>query len=162
MIPLHPQPLRDFDYIGFYYYFLTWCCDYRQPLFTQPDHVSLVREQFLRAEKETGFANVAYCFMPDHVHKVMKACGPNSDALRYIKLAKQYSGYYYSKAYKGRIWQRYGYDRVARRDDEPRIWVRYTIENPVRRGLVANVEDYPFTGSSLYSMKELKEMAYAI
>src|SRR5688500_14827659 len=91
MIPLHPQPLRDFDYIGFYYYFLTWCCDYRQPLFTQPDHVDLVRAQFLRAENETGFASIAYCFMPDHVHKVMKACSPTADARQYIKLAKQYS-----------------------------------------------------------------------
>lgn len=61
MIPLHPQPLRDFDYIGFYYYFLTWCCDHRQPLFTQPNQVDLVRGQFLRAEQETGFAK--YCVL---------------------------------------------------------------------------------------------------
>jgi len=111
MIPLHPQPLRDFHYIGFYYYFLTWCCDHRQPLFTQPNQVDLLRGQFLRAEQETGFANIAYCFMPDHVHKVMKACSPTSDAGPYIKLAKQYSGDYYSKSFKRRVWQRYGYDR---------------------------------------------------
>ena len=162
MIPLHPQPLRDFDYIGFYYYFLTWCCDHRQPLFTQPNQVDLVRGQFLRAEQETGFANIAYCFMPDHVHKVMKACSPTSDASQDIKLAKQYSGDYYAKSFKRRVWQRYDYDRVARRDGEPRVWVRYTIENPVRAGLVERVEDYPFTGSSLYSMNELLEFACEI
>ena len=162
MIPLHPQPLRDFDYIGFYYYFLTWCCDHRQPLFREADHVNLVRSQFLRAERETGFDNVAYCFMSDHVHKVMKARSSTSDAREYIKRAKQYSGFYYSKQFRTRLWQRYGYDRVARRDDEPRIWVRYVIENPVRKGLVAKPEDYPFTGSSLYTIKELSEMAYSV
>ena len=92
MIPLHPQPLRDFNYIGHCYYFLTWNCDYRQTLVTQADRVDLVREQFLRAEKEAGFDNVAYCFMPDHVHKVIKGRSPTSDAKKYIKLAKQYSG----------------------------------------------------------------------
>ena len=79
-----------------------------------------------------------------------------------MSLAKQYSGYYYSKAFNTRVWQRYGYDRVARRDDEPRVWVRCTIENPVRAGLVEQVEDYPYTGSTLYSIEALKEFAYAI
>src|SRR5688572_22767183 len=144
MIPLHPQPLRDFNYIGHYYYFLTWNCDYRQPLFIEADRVNLVREQFLRAERGAKFDNVAYCFMPDHVHKVIKARTSTSDAKKYIKLAKQYSGFYYSKAFGSRLWQRYGYDRVALRDDEPRAWVRYIIENPVRKGLVEKVEDYPF------------------
>src|SRR5687767_13776715 len=100
--------------------------------------------------------------MPDHVHKVMKACSPTSDASQDIKLAKQYSGDYYAKSFKRRVWQRYDYDRVARRDGEPRVWVRYTIENPVRAGLVERVEDYPFTGSSLYSMNELLEFACEI
>ena len=122
----------------------------------------LVREQFLRAERESGFDNIAYCFMPDHVHKVMKASTSSSDAKEYIKRAKQYSGFYYSKQFGTRLWQRYGYDRVALRDDEPRAWVRYVIENPVRAGLVATAEDYPFTGSSLYTMKELIEMASSV
>ena len=162
MISLHPQPLSTFDYIGHYYYFLTWCCDYRQPLFQQADHVHLVRAQFLRAERESGLDNVAYCFMPDHVHKVIKARTATSDAKEYMKRAKQYSGFYYSKQFRTRLWQRYGYDRVALKDEEPRAWVRYVVENPVRKGLVAKPEDYPFTGSSLYTLKELIEMAYAI
>lgn len=161
MIPLHPQPLRDFNYIGQYYYFLTWNCDCRQPLFVEADRVNLVREQFLRAEREAEFDNVAYTFMPDHVHKVIKGRTSTSDAKKYIKLAKQYSGFYHSKAFGSRLWQRYGYDRVGLRDDEPRAWVRYVIENPARRGLVEKAEDYPFSGSSIYTMKELIDFAYA-
>ena len=40
--------------------------------------------------------------------------------------------------------------------------MRYVIENPVRKGLVARAEDYPYTGSSLYTLKELSEMAYSV
>ena len=40
--------------------------------------------------------------------------------------------------------------------------MRYVIENPVRKGLVGKAEDYPFTGSSLYTFKELIEIAYRV
>jgi REP element-mobilizing transposase RayT len=95
MIPMHPQPLRDFDYKGFHYYSLTWCCDWRQTHFSQADRVELVRSNFLRASAETGIAIVVYTFMPDHVHKVVRGDAPEADAKRYMCLAKQYSGYYF-------------------------------------------------------------------
>jgi putative transposase len=161
MIPLHPQPFRDFDYIGPHYYSLTWCCNYRQRLFAEVDRVDLVRAQFLRAGEEAEFDNIAYCFMPDHVHKVIKGRTSTSDAKQYIKLAKQYSGYYYKQAFGTRLWQRYGYDRIWRRDNEPKPWVAYAIENPVRAGLTTKAADHPFTGSSVYSMQELIQIAYS-
>jgi hypothetical protein len=34
---------------------------------------------------------------------------------------------------------------------------RYIVENPVRAGLVARVEDYPFLGSTVYSIAEILE-----
>jgi len=161
MIPLHPQPLRNCDYVGPHYYSLTWCCYYRQRLFSQADRVELVRAQFLRAGEEAEFDNVAYCFMPDHVHKVIKGRLATSDARKYIKLAKQYSGYYYKQAFGTRLWQRYGYDRICRSEPEPSKWVAYVIENPVRAGLAKRIEDYPFTGSSCCSLKELIEIAHS-
>jgi hypothetical protein len=42
------------------------------------------------------------------------------------------------------------------RDDEGTAQViRYLIENPVRAGLVKSATDYPFIGSSKYSLEEL-------
>ena len=63
-----------------------------------------MRAQFLRAEDAAAFDNVAYCLMPDHVHKVMKARSATSDAKDYIKRAKQYSGFYYSRRFDNRLW----------------------------------------------------------
>ena len=162
MIPLHPHPICGFDYKGLNYYSLTWNCDYRQSFFTQADRVDLVRAQFLRASSETDVVIDAYCFMPDHVHQLGHGQTLTADAKDYIRRAKQYSGFYFSKEFRNKLWQRYGYDHILRRDDEPRLTVRYIIENPVRKGLVAKPEDYPYTGSAIYTMQQLLEWAYAI
>ena len=72
MKPSPPGYPRSSDYIGFGYYSLTWVCYQRQMLFTQLDAVNLVWSQFLRASAETDVVTVAYTFMPDHVHQLVK------------------------------------------------------------------------------------------
>jgi putative transposase len=156
----HPQPLRGFDYIGFHYYSLTWCCKDRKPQFAQADRVALVLRQFLRAGAEAEIELSAYCFMPDHVHQVVKGTSPTSDGRRYIKLAKQYAGFYFSQTYGETPFQRYGHDRWLRKDGQIRRTIRYVIENPVRAGIVESIEDYPYTGSQVYTIEQLKEWAY--
>ena len=113
--------------------------------------------QILRAGRDEQFAIVAHCFMPDHVHLLVEAQASTSDCLRFIRQAKQLSGYYYSKAFAGRLWQRYGFERVLR-DDEATLKVgRYILENPLRAGLVERVEDYSFVGSGTHALREILE-----
>ena len=157
----HPPHLSDFDYIGMYSYSLRWCTHERQPLFTQANHVNLVREQILRACRETDFEITVDCYMPDHEHKLVRGRTHTANALRFIKLAKQYSGFHFKQAFGVRLWQRYGYDRFLREDKD--IWgvMQYIINNPVRAGLVERMEDYPFIGSERYTRDELTEIARA-
>ena len=155
-------PLNEFCYIGFGYYSLTWLCYARQNLFTQQDRFELVRAQFLRASEETGVVNVAYCYMPDHVHQLVKGQTAQADAKVYIKLAKQYSGYYFKQAFHVKLWERDGFNRVLLGDYQPQSAAKYIIENPVRAGLVAKAEDYPYTGSELYGLKGLIDWVYEI
>lgn len=159
MLHKHPHPLRNFDYVGMYHYSLTWSCHDRKSFFAQADHVDLVRSQLLRACTESDFAIVAYCFMPDHLHQLVKGCTNSANGKRYMKLAKQYSGFYFKKEYGELPFDRYGHDRFMREDKEVRTVVRYIIENPVRAGLIEKVEDYPHTGSSIHTIKELMEWA---
>ncbi len=158
----HPAPLRGFDYIGMYYYSLTWCCHERQALFLQQDRVDLVREQILRACIQCEVEVIVDCYMPDHAHHLVHGKTPKADGLKFIRLAKQYSGFHYQKEFGHRLWQRYGHDRFLRQDKD--VWgiVRYIIENPVRAGLVGSVDDYPFIDSQLHSREELKRWAYTI
>ena len=155
MFPGHPEHLKAFGYVGFYRYFLTFCTLERRQHFTTHAHVDVVLLQIQRAAIEQQFAIAAYCFMPDHLHLLVEAREEDSDVRRFIKAAKQYSGFYFKQKFECRLWQRYGFERTLR-DDEATVGVaRYILENPLRARLVKKVEDYPFAGSGVYSLAEL-------
>lgn len=95
--------------------------------------------------------------MPDHLHLLVEALGDDCDGRRFIKSAKQYSGYYYSQQFGERLWQRYGFERTLRDNEATLSVARYIVENPVRAGLMKNPKDYPFVGSDVYSIGEILE-----
>src|SRR5687768_7546522 len=111
-----PPHLKHFDYTGFHRYSLTFCTDQRRPLFKQKAVVDLVLSQISRAAMEREFAVITYCFMHDHVHLLTHGRSEAADCKSFISLAKQYSGYHYSKGFRGKLWQRYGYERTLRKD----------------------------------------------
>jgi len=156
----YPRHLEGFSYIGFHRYSLTFCTFNRAHIFVTHPIVRLVADQILRAAREKAFAVIAYCFMPDHVHVVPEGIAESSDLKAFIGLAKQYGGYHYTHETNQRLWQRYGYDHVIRRDERLQDVVRDVLENPVRAGLVTRIEDYPFIGSSIYDRAALIEFAY--
>jgi putative transposase len=152
-----PEHLKTFDYLGLHQYFLTFCTYQRRGLFVSPDRVAAVRTQIERASFEQGFAITAYCFMPDHLHMLAEGKADDSDCRHFIARAKQYSGYHYRAAFRQPLWQRYGYERTLRSDEGAISVARYILENPVRAGLVERIDEYPFAGSSVYSIEQLLE-----
>jgi putative transposase len=152
-----PGHLKAFDYLGLYRYFLTFCTDYRRPWFQQADVVSLVLSQISRAAVEQGFALLAYCFMPDHLHLLVEGLADRSDCRRFIKSAKQYSGYYFEKQFRQKLWQRYGFERMLRDDEATLVVARYLLNNPVRAGLAADAREFPYVGSERYTIEEILE-----
>jgi putative transposase len=99
MLTGNPGHLKTFDYIGPYRYFLTFCTDSRQRVFVTRERVDPVLLQIERSAEEERFANVAYCFMPDHLHLLIEGRAGSSDCRRFISRAKQFSGYHYAKAF---------------------------------------------------------------
>jgi len=95
-----------------------------------------------------------YCFMPKHLHVLIKGTKESSDTWRTITQFKQRTGYWLSK-HTGARWQRNFFDRILRRDDVLSRQVWYIVNNPVRRGMVEKWEDYPYTGSIGFDLKEL-------
>ena len=93
--------------------------------------------------------------MPDHLHLLIEARSDGSDAKAFIRAAKQYSAFYYSKEHGHRLWQRYGFDHVLRDDEKTVVVARYILTNPVRAHLCERIEDYPFSGSLTYPMPAL-------
>ena len=157
---VHPYPRHrlDLPYIGKHHYFLTFCTDRRQRFFVDAPEVELVLSQFLRAASEGQFALTVYCFMPDHLHLIASGCAEEADVRRFIRRAKQYSGFEFKRAFGTRLWQRYGFERVIRDDMELAWTIGYVVGNPVRAGLVSHPSLHPHLGSSLYAVADLLKM----
>ena len=152
-----PRPGRHpaFPYIGIHRYFLTFCTHSRRRVFEDPDAVHLVRAHFVQAAAREQFGILAYCFMPDHVHLLAEGLHDASDLRRYARDAKQRSGFEHSRLSGHRLWQDGYYDHVLRDDESSLAVARYILENPIRAGLVDRIDEYPHSGSEVYSMKEL-------
>ena len=157
MITRKPDHLKAFDYRGLYRYFLTFCTYERREIFVTAARVDLVMLQILRAAGDCDMAVITYCFMPDHLHLLIEGQQDDSDALRFIHRAKQFSGFYSRKEFRERLWQRYGFERTLRDEHATLSVARYILENPVRAGIARNAADYPFSGSKVYSVEQILE-----
>jgi len=151
----NPGHLETFTYVGLHRYSLTFCTNQRRRLFTEKAAVDLVLQQISRAATENHFDVIAYCFMPDHLHLLVEGKADDSDLKPFIARAKQYSGFYYSKAHQSTLWQRYGFEHVLRDEEATVIVAKYILENPIRAKLAERVEDYAFAGSLVYSVSDL-------
>jgi REP-associated tyrosine transposase len=135
--------------------FLTFCTSGRARHFASPAIVDMVSEQILRTAAEERVVIAVYCYMPDHVHLLAESGFEENDVTRFVKLAKQRSAYHAKQRFAIRLWQPSYYDHVLREHEATQGVVRYILENPVRAGLASSVSDYPFTGSSKWTIDEL-------
>lgn len=95
--------------------------------------------------------------MPDHLHLFVEGRVEDSSLVEFVHRAKQMSGYHGRHVAGSHIWQAGYHDRVVRDDEDPRRFIAYIINNPIRAGLAKSVRDYPFAGSGVYSQEQLLE-----
>jgi len=96
-----------------------------------------------------------YCFMPDHLHLLLRGMGDEADAWAAMASFKQRTGFWIASNRPAFWWQKDYWDHIVRPHEDVRGLLRYIAENPVRRGLVAQWRDYPFTGSIGYELSAL-------
>jgi putative transposase len=154
-----PKRLANHSYVGHFHYFLTFCAWKRRPIFEDAAVVAETVAQIQRTAAEELFAVLAYCFMPDHLHLLVKGFDDESDLRRFVKRTKQAAGYAYKQRGHERLWQEGYFDRVLRDESEARSCAQYIVNNPVRDGLVARARDYAYLGSSGWSLDELTKDA---
>jgi len=82
---------------------------------------------------ENGCAVLAFCFMPDHVHVILRGGSASSDTRMAFARFKQASGYWLGRNRPGITWQKDFYDRVLRAEAEVLASDRTT--NPTGVGL---------------------------
>jgi len=88
-------------------------------------------------------ATLAAVLMPDHVHWVVSS---GDDLARLVGCTKSISTRIsWRFGSRGKLWQRSFYDHVIRSEDELRVTIEYVRNNPIRSGLVADIDDYPWS-----------------
>ncbi|MDD2901103.1 MAG: transposase [Syntrophales bacterium] len=88
--------------------------------------------------------------MPDHVHMILTHL--NDEDGNPFGLAEIMNGFKGASAHsinkalarRGPVWQDESFDHILRSDEQVGSKVDYICENPVRKGLVINEDDYPW------------------
>lgn len=124
-------------------HFVTFCCYHRRPLLT-PDFAKQTFERALeRVRRSFELCVYGYVVMPEHVHLLISEPkrGTLADALKSLKqgVSRRLIGE------AEHFWQKRYYDFNIRNARQFAEKLRYIHRNPVRRGLCARPEDWPWS-----------------
>ncbi len=135
------------NYRGTRAYFITICTDGRKTYFADSTLASSTIERLRDCAGTERFAIHAYCVMPDHVHALAQGQTADSFLPNFVKRFKQLCAYHVKARHGFALWQTHFHDHILRREDQMDAVAWYIWMNPVRKGLVENPRDYPFSGS---------------
>jgi len=103
----------------------------------------------------SGCIVVVYRFMLDHVHFILSGIKDDANLWGAVVRFKQKTGFYLKRRNGLFQWQKDFYDHIIRQNENLITQVRYILDNPVRKGLVNNWNDYPLKGSIGIRLEEV-------
>ena len=117
----------------------------RRPLLSGDRDVAGALDKDLGKGSLDGHARVwVVCFMPDHVHLMAGMDGRGRSLWDYIRIWKGLWTKRLAREDERPFWQRTFYDHWVRKGEE-KTYAIYIMGNPVRKGLVHDWREYPFT-----------------
>jgi len=146
-----PRKLRRRSKTGIYHIILRGVN--KQTIFQDDEDRSYFIEKLEKYSSKYKFKIYAYCLMDNHIHAVIDEKDEGID--RIVKRISASYVYYYNNKYErcGHLFQeRYKSETV----EEERyffILIRYIHQNPIKAGIVNNVEDYKWSSYKEYISK---------
>ena len=126
------------------YYSITAVVRDRRPLLAQRDHASLLRAELQRIAQEGAADTLVWVAMPDHLHLLLQLRqGSLGHCLQRFK-SRSARAINSAMGSSGAFWQGGYYEHRLRCEDELLTQARYLVANPLRKGLVTRIEEYPF------------------
>jgi putative transposase len=134
-------------------YFITFCIERRRPVLANPGAWEICLRIFSRLDEWTTLAVIA---MPDHLHALVAPLDRDASVAAFSKWFKRWFDEEYCRpsvpdgvpANETWKWQEGCFDRLLRSDESLSDKWEYLRQNPVRAGLVAKPEDWPFQFAS--------------
>ena len=139
--------LKDFDYSQPFAYFVTVCSREKKSFFLDEALSDEIVNCLKDERNRTGVKIFAFCLMPDHFHMLISPGDSGLSISRFVGGFKSKStriGWKYGVG--ERMWQGRFHDHVVRPDEPLNDICAYILNNPVRKDLVKNWEDYRFCG----------------
>ncbi len=146
--------MSGYDYRESRAYHITWGTFERRTLLTDKDLAFEVVRILEQEAVRTLTDLYAYCVMPDHVHVLLQPNGV--DLIQFVQAVKgKTTRIYWKLGGAGKLWQRGFHDHILRGEESLHGIAQYILANPVRAGLTDDIVAYPFSGSTVFKIKEL-------
>ncbi len=130
-------------------HFITFSCFQRLPFLETPEPKNTV-EAVLEQTRARHEARIyAYVLMPEHIHLLINE-PPSILLAQFLKALKQIT----SRKLRGdrrQFWQDRYFDSNIHGEEARSEVIRYIHRNPVKRGLVASPEQYPWSSFNHYA-----------
>lgn len=124
---------------------ITICTKDRRSIFNNKSFINYCINLLQDLSKKDKIKLYAYTFMPDHLHLIISVHGDKS----IIDFVKRFKGNSTQKShqfgFEGRIYQNRFHDHFIRKEDGLNEAIMYILNNPVRKGLVDNWEEFPYS-----------------
>jgi len=126
------------------HYLITTTVLERKPIFNRPEAAEIVLSSLYWLEKQDRILLDAAVIMPDHLHFVAGLM--QGSLAQLIHSLKSYTANKVNVLLNrhGPLWQPHYHDHAIRQEEDLNELALYTLNNPVRAGLVNNFHDYPF------------------
>jgi len=147
------------------YYFFTVVTHNRRPILTEPLARDCLHGAWEQTKQQTPFDDVALCLLPNHLHCVWRLPEDDCDfSLRWARIKAGFTRRYLEaggiestqcpsrrrKRERG-IWQRRFWEHQIQDERDLQRHVDYIHYNPVKHGLVEQVEDWPWSSYHRYA-----------
>jgi REP element-mobilizing transposase RayT len=139
---------RIFETIPGPIYYITCCVRNRRPILVHPEIAKVLISAWETSPDVYGWRVGKYVVMPDHVHFFAAACKEDAKTLSgFIGSWKRWTKRNIHAAGAATLeWQAEFFDHVLRSGESYAETWDYVSANPVRAGLVARPEEWPFLG----------------
>lgn len=128
-------------------YFMTVRAYLNQLPFVHSNLNQLVLVVLREEQKRQNCIVFTYCLMPDHLHFLVS---PGCNGISALTFTDQYKGKAtnasWTVKWRGRLWQPRYFDHIVRAEEDLHAISEYILNNPVRKGLVENREDWQWSG----------------
>lgn len=136
--------------------FITQVVENRVPVFQNANYLALLRVTLHNVKALHPFSMLAYAFLPDHCHLLLRPTGASNFSQIMHSLKPNFAKAYKQAAHiTGNLsfWQKRFWDHVIRDELDLQRHLDYIHYNPVKHGLTMRPEDWPDTSFALWKKR---------